>query len=90
MIQSPFHWQIGFPDFMAYSLGMGLLRTNIVFDKYYLCIFCASSVINNRNNRYLKREGRLVNNKLKDELLYPSLRSGTNSKLNKFWDIQGE
>ena len=44
MIRSPFHWQIGFPDFMAHILGMGLRRTNTVFDKDYLCISCASPV----------------------------------------------
>jgi hypothetical protein len=31
-----------------------------------------------------------VNNKYKDELMYSALRSGNNSKLNKFSDIQGE
>jgi len=37
----------------------------------------------------LKREGRFVNNKYKDEMIYSDLRFGNNSKLNKFRDIAG-
>jgi len=68
-------------------LALGFRRTNTVFEKYYLCIFCVLFVIKQQNNGYLKREGRLINNKYKNNLICSSLTSGNNSKLNKFCDI---
>jgi hypothetical protein len=53
-----------------------LNRTICASSVHLLCIICDKQ----QKSRYLKREGRLVNNKYKDERICSSLRSGNNSK----------